>query len=68
MLKDLQISSNDIIIIIIIIKTIVVGALGTVASLNEYMSMLNIEKKEVDKVQFFARLKNARILRKNLDI
>ena len=47
---------------------IVVGALGAVARLDEYMSMLDIERKEVDRVQFSALLGSARILRKVLDI
>ena len=47
---------------------IVVGALGAVAKLEEYMRMLDIEIKEVDRVQFSALLGTARILRRVLDI
>ena len=47
---------------------IIVGALGAVANLHEQMEMLEIEKKEVDRVQFSALLGSARILRKVLDI
>ena len=47
---------------------IVIGALGAVARLDEYMSMLEIERNEVDRVQFSALLGSARILRKVLDI
>ena len=47
---------------------IIVGALGAVANLHEQMEMLEIEKKEVDRVQFTALLGSARILRKVLDI
>ena len=47
---------------------IVVGALGAVAQLEENVGMLDIEKKEVDRVQFSALLGSARILRMVLDI
>ena len=47
---------------------VVVGALGAVANLEEHMGMLDIQKKEVDRVQFSALLGSARILRKVLDI
>ena len=47
---------------------IVVGALGAVANIHERMEMLEIEKKEIDRVQFAALLGSARILRKVLDI
>ena len=47
---------------------VVVGALGAVARLEEELSMLDIDKKEVDRVQFSALLGSARILRKVLDI
>ena len=44
------------------------GALGAVAQLTEYMGMLDIQKKEVDRVQFSALLGSVRILRRVLDI
>jgi hypothetical protein len=47
---------------------IVVGALGAVANLHEQMEMLEMDKKDVDRVQFSALLGSARILRKVLDI
>ena len=47
---------------------IIVGALGAVDKLQEQMELLEIEKKEVDRVQFSALLGSARILRKVLDI
>ena len=47
---------------------VVVGALGAVARLEEELSMLDIDKKEVDRVQFSALLGSARILRKVLDM
>ena len=47
---------------------VVVGASGAVANLEEHMGMLDIQKKEVDRVQFSALLGSARILRKVLDI
>ena len=50
------------------VMSIVIGALGAVSSLDKFMSMLDIGKKEVDKVQFSVLLETARILRKVLDI
>ena len=47
---------------------VVVGALGAMANLGEELTKLDIEKKEVDRVQFSALLGSARILRKVLDI
>ena len=43
-------------------------ALAAVASLDEYKSMLDIVKREVDRVQFSALLESVRILRKVSDI
>ena len=50
------------------VMPIVVGALGTVASLDEDMNMLYIEKREVDRVQFSVLLGSAKILKRVLDI
>lgn len=47
---------------------VVVGALGAVGKLEEHLEMLDVSKKEVDRVQFSALLGSARILRKVLDI
>ena len=47
---------------------IVVGALGSVARLDKYISMLEIKNKKVDRVQLSALLGTAKILRKVLDI
>ena len=47
---------------------IVVGALGAVAQLEENVGMLDIEKKDVNRVQFSALLGSVRILRMVLDI
>ena len=47
---------------------IVVGALGAVVSLDEYMSMVHIGKREVDRVQLSDLFKSTKILRKVLDI
>ena len=47
---------------------IVVGALRAVASLDEYISMPDIEKRVVGRVQFSVLLGSARILRKALAI
>ena len=48
-------------------KLIVVRAQEAVASLDEYMSMLGIGKKEVGRVQFSALFGSTGILRKVLD-
>ena len=48
--------------------SIVVGTRRAVASLDRHMSMLEIEKEEVDRVQFSALLGSTRLLRKVLDI
>ena len=47
---------------------IVVGALGAVAKLEEYLGMIEIQQKEVDRIQFSALLGTATILRKVLDV
>ena len=47
---------------------LIVGALEAVANLHEQMEMLEIEKKEVDRVQLSALQESARILRKLLDL
>ena len=46
----------------------VVGALGAVAKLEEYLGMIKIQQKEVDRIQFSALLGTATILRKVLDV
>ena len=46
---------------------IVVGALGAVCNLEELIK-LNIDKKEIPKVQFAALLESARRLKKVLDL
>ena len=48
--------------------SILLRALAAVASLDEYKSMLDIVKREVDRVQFSALLESVRILRKVSDI
>ena len=47
---------------------VVVGALGAVAKLEEYLGMIQIQQKEVDRIQFSALLGMATILRKVLDV
>ena len=47
---------------------VVVGALGAVAKLEEYLGMIKIQQKEVDRIQFSALLGTATILRKVLDV
>ena len=47
---------------------VVVGALGAVAKLEEYLGMIEIQQKEVDRIQFSALLGMATILRKVLDV
>ena len=47
---------------------IVVGALGAVQNLEEELIKLNVDKREIPKVQFAALLGSARILRKVLDL
>ena len=47
---------------------VVVGALGAVAKLEEYLGMIEIQQKEVDRIQFSALLGTATILRKVLDV
>ena len=47
---------------------IVVGALGAVCNLEVELIKLNIDKKEIPKVQFAALLGSARILKKVLDL
>ena len=47
---------------------IVIGALGAVENVEEELHKLNIERKEISKVQFAALLGSARILRKVLDL
>ena len=47
---------------------IVVGALGAVQNLEEELKKLDIERKEIDRVQFAALLGSARILRRVLGL
>ena len=47
---------------------VVVGALGAVAKLEEYLGMIEIQQKEVDRIQFSALLGTATILTKVLDV
>ena len=47
---------------------VVVRALGAVAKLEEYQGMIEIQQKEVDRIQFSALLGTATILRKVLDV
>ena len=47
---------------------VVVGALGAVAKLEEYLGMIKIQQKEVDRIQYSALLGTATILRKVLDV
>ena len=47
---------------------VVVGALGAVAKLEEYLGMIKTQQKEVDRIQFSALLGMATILRKVLDV
>ena len=46
----------------------VVGALGAVAKLEEYLGMIKTQQKEVNRIQFSALLGTATILRKVLDV
>ena len=46
----------------------VVSALGAVAKLEEYLGMIEIQQKEVDRIQLSALLGMATILRKVLDV
>ena len=50
------------------VKPVVIEVIEAVASLDECKCMLDIEKKEVDRVQFSALVRSARILGKILDI
>ena len=50
------------------VVSIVVGTLGAVCNLEEELIKLNINKKNIPKVQFPALLGSARILRKVLDL
>ena len=47
---------------------VVVEAIGAVAKLEEYLGMIEIQQKEVDRIQFSALLGMATILRKVLDV
>ena len=47
---------------------ITTGAFGEVAKLEEYLRMIEIQQKEVDRIPFSALLKTATILRKVLDV
>ena len=47
---------------------VVVGALGAVAKLEEYLGMIEIQQKELGRIQFSALLETATILRKVLDV
>ena len=47
---------------------VVVRARGAVAKLEEYLGMIEIQQKKVDKIQFSALLGTATILRKVLDV
>ena len=51
-----------------VIPVVVVGALGAVAKLEEYLGMIKTQQKEVDRIQFSALLGMATILRKVLDV
>ena len=46
----------------------VVGALGAVAKLEEYLGMIELQQKEVDRIQFSALVGTATILRKVLNV
>ena len=47
---------------------VVVGALGAVAKLEEYLGMIETQQKEVDRIQLSALLGTASILRKVLEV
>lgn len=46
------------------VVTIVVGVLGAVSQLEEYMRMLDINKRKVDRVQLSTLFSSAKMLRK----
>ena len=50
------------------VMPVVVGALGAVAKLKEYLGMIKIQQKEADRTQFPALLGTATILRNVLDV
>lgn len=50
------------------VNVMIVAALGTVVNIGEYLRMLEIEEKEVERVQFSALLGSATILRKVLHV
>ena len=47
---------------------VVAGALGAVAKLEEYLGTIEIQQKEVERIQFSALLGTATILRKVLNV